>query len=218
MWIWIYYGIVFLLGATLAFLTIRKMKGSHSLSLSDCFLRVSMFANLVTLAIAIMALQMGIASYIDRKKSGEDQIRQLQGLQGTLESLRLASHGSVSPAIHQVGDMQPKIVATAVPSAPQPPASSFGRDGSAQGEPSQSSFLPPGTTVLQVAAFVREVDALVLAERLQQRKFPAFVLTPNTDHFYRVQVGPYIDIRLAKIVRQQLKSQGFESIFKHRDP
>jgi hypothetical protein len=34
----------------------------------------------------------------------------------------------------------------------------------------------------------------------------------NADHFYRVQVGPYGDIRSAKIV----KSQGFESIIKHR--
>ena len=43
-----------------------------------------MFVNLFTLAFAIMALQMSIASYIDRKKSGEDQIKQLQGLQVTL--------------------------------------------------------------------------------------------------------------------------------------
>jgi cell division septation protein DedD len=70
--------------------------------------------------------------------------------------------------------------------------------------------------VVQVAALVREADALALAEALHQRNFPAFVVEPQTDHFYRVQVGPYADIRSAKSVLQQLKSQGFESIIKHR--
>ena len=216
MWIWIYYGSISLLGATLTFLIVRRMKDSPSNSLSDCFLRISMFVNLFTLAFAIMALQMSIASYVDRTKSGEDQIKQLQGLQVTLESLRRTSYESVSPSIHQLGDKQPKVVATAGPFASQASPSSFRRDSSAQGEPAQSAFLPPGATVLQVAAFVREGDALALAGKLQQRKFPAFVLAPNTDHFYRVQIGTYADIRSAKIVQQQLQSQGFESIFKNR--
>ena len=46
-----------------------------------------MFANLVTLAIAVIALQMGIASYIDRRKSVEDQNKQLQELQANFRIL-----------------------------------------------------------------------------------------------------------------------------------
>jgi cell division septation protein DedD len=74
--------------------------------------------------------------------------------------------------------------------------------------------IPKGATVLQVAALVREADALALAQALQQKKFPAFVLTPGDDHFYRVQVGPYSDVPSATAARHALESQGFKSIVK----
>jgi cell division septation protein DedD len=74
--------------------------------------------------------------------------------------------------------------------------------------------IPAGATVLQVAALVREADALALAQALQQKKFPAFVLTPGADHFYRVQVGPYGNAQSAAAARHALESQGFKSIIK----
>jgi cell division septation protein DedD len=74
--------------------------------------------------------------------------------------------------------------------------------------------IPKGATVLQVAALVREADALALAQALQQKKFPAFVLTPGDDNFYRVQVGPYGDAQSASAARHALESQGFKSILK----
>jgi len=49
---------------------------------------------------------------------------------------------------------------------------------------------------------------------LQQKKFPAFVITPGNDSFYRVQVGPYKNARAAAAARQDLESQGFKSIVK----
>ncbi len=74
--------------------------------------------------------------------------------------------------------------------------------------------IPRGATVLQVAALARASDALALAQALQQKKFPAFVLTPGADHFYRVQVGPYADAQAANAARNQLQNQGFKSIIK----
>lgn len=71
-----------------------------------------------------------------------------------------------------------------------------------------------GAIVLQVAALTREDDALALAEALQQKKFPAFVLTPGADHYYRVQVGPYTDAQSAAIARRGLEHEGFKSILK----
>jgi cell division septation protein DedD len=216
MWVWIYCGIGLLSAASLVFLIFRKMGRSRPLSSSDCLVIASVFVNLVTLAIAVMALQMGIASYRDRKESGEDQSQQLQRLQTTLESLRQTLEQSVSSATQQLGNVQPPAIASASLPASKESARSVDRGSSARDEPPESPFLPPGTTVVQVAALVREADALALAEALHQRNFPAFVVEPQTDHFYRVQVGPYADIRSAKSVRQQLKSQGFESIIKHR--
>jgi len=74
--------------------------------------------------------------------------------------------------------------------------------------------IPAGATLLQVAALVREADALALAQALQKKKFPAFVLTPGADHFYRVQVGPYGDVQSANAARHALENQGFKSIIK----
>src|ERR1700719_2139637 len=50
--------------------------------------------------------------------------------------------------------------------------------------------IPHGAMVLQVAAMARQSDAVALAQALQQKRFPAFVLPPGADRYYRVQVGP----------------------------
>lgn len=73
-------------------------------------------------------------------------------------------------------------------------------------------LVPRGAIVLQVAAMARQPDAVSLAQALQQKKFPAFVLPPGADRYYRVQVGPYSDAQSADLARQKLESQGFKAI------
>jgi cell division septation protein DedD len=75
-------------------------------------------------------------------------------------------------------------------------------------------LVPRGAIVLQVAALTREGDALALAGVLQQKKFPAFVLTPGADHYYRVQVGPYANPQSATLARRGLENEGFKTIVK----
>lgn len=75
-------------------------------------------------------------------------------------------------------------------------------------------LVPHGAMVLQVAALTKEGDALALAEALQQRKYPAFVLAPTTDKYYRVQVGPYTDQQSAEATRHKLEQEGFKAIVK----
>ena len=72
--------------------------------------------------------------------------------------------------------------------------------------------IPHGAMVLQVAAMARQSDAVALAQALQQKRFPAFVLPPGADRYYRVQVGPYTDPQSADLARQRLESQGFKAI------
>jgi DedD protein len=72
--------------------------------------------------------------------------------------------------------------------------------------------IPRGAAVLQVAAMARQSDAVALAQALQQKRFPAFVLPPGADRYYRVQVGPYTDAQTADLARQKLESQGFKAI------
>jgi hypothetical protein len=75
-------------------------------------------------------------------------------------------------------------------------------------------LLPHGSILLQVAALTRQSDALSMAQVLQQKKFPAVVVPPGSDHFFHVQVGPYRDIAAANRARQALENAGFNSIIK----
>lgn len=80
---------------------------------------------------------------------------------------------------------------------------------------SRAPQIPGGAYTLQVAALTREADALDLAKRLQQKNFPAFVLSPQGDRFYRVQVGPYADDKAAEAARKGLEGAGFNAFLKH---
>ena len=79
-------------------------------------------------------------------------------------------------------------------------------------------FGPPpilkGSLVLQVAAVTHASDALAMADALRQKRFPAFVVAPTTDSFYRVQVGPYPDERAAEAAKGALDREGFKAIIK----
>lgn len=68
--------------------------------------------------------------------------------------------------------------------------------------------------ILQIAAVTRQGDALAMADALQRKKFPSFVVAPSSDTFYRVQVGPYPDERAAENAKSALDRAGFKAIIK----
>jgi cell division septation protein DedD len=78
----------------------------------------------------------------------------------------------------------------------------------------KAPLIPRGAILLQIAALTRENDALALAEALQQKEYPAFVLAPAGDNLYRVQVGPYADAKSADSARRSLERDGFKAITK----
>jgi DedD protein len=84
--------------------------------------------------------------------------------------------------------------------------------------PTSVRFQPPkmlkGSVVLQIAAVTHESDALAMADVLQQKHFPSFVVTPSTDNFFRVQVGPYTDEKAAESAKSALDHAGFKAIIK----
>lgn len=80
---------------------------------------------------------------------------------------------------------------------------------------SNSMTMPGSGYSLQVAAMNKEVDALDLAKVLQKKKFPAYVLSPHGDKYYRVQVGPYADLKAADLARRGLEDAGFKAFVKH---
>ena len=95
--------------------------------------------------------------------------------------------------------------AAALPKVEKSAKSSSGTDG---------PLIPKGAIMLQVAAVLHQDDALALAQALQQKKFPAFVIPPSTDKYYRVQVGPYSDNPSASKARSELEANGFKTIVK----
>jgi cell division septation protein DedD len=79
-------------------------------------------------------------------------------------------------------------------------------------KPQGASLIPPGATLLQVAASPRESDALALAGVLRQKGFAVFILEPTVDNFYRVEVGPYADGQSVHQARLALNREGFQVI------
>ena len=78
----------------------------------------------------------------------------------------------------------------------------------------QPPRIPRGAIILQIAALKSEGDAMALADALQRKRFPAFVIIPGADSFYHVQVGPYADPQSANIAKLSLDHEGFKAIIK----
>lgn len=70
-----------------------------------------------------------------------------------------------------------------------------------------------GAYVLQVAALMKQDDALAIANGLQKKHYAAFVLTPQKDKYYRVQVGPYKDQKTADAAKKGLEGEGFKAFY-----
>jgi cell division septation protein DedD len=111
----------------------------------------------------------------------------------------------------------PVTAAAARKNGPAPAPSAVTKTIAANAKPSarfQAPSMGKGAIVLQLAALTRESDALALADALQQKKFPSFVVTPAGDTFYRVQVGPYSDVKSAEAAKAALDREGFKAIIK----
>lgn len=110
-----------------------------------------------------------------------------------------------APAPALAGKHTPVLVKTTAPA----------RTAGGSAKTPNAPLIPGGAYTLQVAALTKEADALELATRLQKKKFPAFVLSPQADKYYRVQVGPYADSKAADAARKGLEGAGFKAIVKH---
>jgi len=108
----------------------------------------------------------------------------------------------------------PKETVVAARPAASKPAPAKSTTPAKSSPPLNAPLIAKGAIMLQVAAVQHEGDALALAQVLQQKKFPAFVITPGADKYYRVQVGPYADGQSAATARRDLEAMGFKSIIK----
>jgi DedD protein len=106
----------------------------------------------------------------------------------------------------------------ASPAGSSPETSSSG----ASAQPSQTGNPPDPTGVLpttgyfvQVAAVSKQDDAEALVDALKKKQYPAFVAgNSTTDKLFRVQVGPFADIKEAEAMRSRLINDGYNPILK----
>jgi DedD protein len=111
-------------------------------------------------------------------------------------------------------------VATTAASSPQSAAPSSGT--SASSEPPQTANppdpmapVPTSGYFVQVAAVSKQDDAEALVDALKKKQYPAFVAAAaTTDKLFRVQVGPFSDIKDAEAMRQRLINDGYSPILK----
>lgn len=77
-----------------------------------------------------------------------------------------------------------------------------------------TGIIPTGYFV-QVAAVTKQDDAAALVDALKKKQYPAFVASNNaTDKLFRVQVGPFAEIKDAETMRSRLINDGYNPILK----
>jgi len=116
---------------------------------------------------------------------------------------------------------EPVPKAPAVPPSPQPvsakknppqpmsaPATVRNTKAAASAPP-----IPSGAVVLQVAAFLKQDDALAIANGLQKKRYAAYVQPAQKDKYYRVQVGPFKDQKSADAAKKGLEGEGFKAFY-----
>jgi len=68
---------------------------------------------------------------------------------------------------------------------------------------------------VQVAAVSKQDDAEALVDALKKKQYPAFVAAnASTDKLFRVQVGPFGDVKEAEAMRSRLINDGYSPILK----
>ncbi len=111
--------------------------------------------------------------------------------------------------------------ATSPTTAVQTPAASTGASStSTQAQPAATPpdpmvTVPTTAYFVQVAAVSKQDDAAALVEALKKKQYPAFVAgNSTTDKLFRVQVGPFTDIKDAEGMRTRLINDGYSPILK----
>jgi DedD protein len=102
-------------------------------------------------------------------------------------------------------------------SAGQAPGASSGTPAPSQtaNPPDPMSLVPTAGYFVQVAAVSKQDDAEALVDALKKKQYPAFVAANSaTDKLFRVQVGPFTDIKDAEGMRTRLINDGYNPILK----
>ena len=94
-------------------------------------------------------------------------------------------------------------------------ASSPAESAQTSNPPDPMAPVPATGYFVQIAAVSKQDDADALVDALKTKLYPAFVAsTSSTDKLFRVQLGPFGDIKEAETMRSRLISDGYNPILK----
>jgi|GEM_PF-295529 len=132
-----------------------------------------------------------------------------------------ARSSEAAPASSHVAQSDsPSAPSSFEPVAPAPTpvrhdaASAVSRPASAVPARFRAPRMSRKAVVLQVGALRSESDALAMADALQAKGFPSFVVNPTADGFYRVQVGPFDSQAIGDKAKKSLEHAGFKAIYR----
>jgi DedD protein len=98
------------------------------------------------------------------------------------------------------------------------PSSDTQKTPAADAATSPAASSPPASTnsyYVQVAAVTRQEDADSLVEALKKKNYPAFTASNAAlDKLFRVQVGPFAELKDAEDMRKRLVEDGYNPIVK----
>jgi DedD protein len=105
--------------------------------------------------------------------------------------------------------------ATAAGAAPATTTPDAAAGAAAAAPPDPAMTLPTAAYFVQVAAVSKQEDADSLVDALKKKQYPAFVAaTVATDKLFRVQLGPFADVKEAEAMRMRLIADGYSPILK----
>jgi DedD protein len=176
--------------------------------------------------VGICAVFFALGYSLGRKSEAVVTMASAAGVPQPSSNTNKASSGSAAPAMTFYKAVEQKQAnAELTPSAEtktdtnaSAQTSSPANPGTPQ--PQQSNGVDPATAMplsgyfVQVAAVSKQEDANALVDALKKKEYPAFVATPASDKLFRVQLGPFSDIKDAEGMRSKLVGDGYSPILK----
>ena len=169
--------------------------------------------------VGVCALFFALGYSLGRKSEPAATMATAAGVPQTSSSTNKASSGSAAAApMSFYKNVEQK---TASPEL-TPPADSKTETapanvatGQAANSSESSTTLPTSAYFVQVAAVSKQEDADALVDALKKKDYPAFVASGTTaDKLFRVQLGPFSDVKDAEGMRAKLISDGYSPILK----
>jgi DedD protein len=112
-----------------------------------------------------------------------------------------------NPELTPAADSKTETPATPAAAAPAQTAPGNSSD--------PATTLPTAGYLVQVAAVSKQEDADSLVDALKKKQYAAFVAEPvPTDKLFRVQVGPFSEVKEAEATRARLIADGYSPILK----